>query len=55
MNGSFEATSPTAKSRFAAKGVSNVTGWSGSGSLTFLHFPGTAADGSYLLVYGPFP
>ncbi len=54
-NGSFEATSLTAKGSFATKGVSNVTGWSGGGGLTFLDFPGTADNGSYLSVYGPFP
>ncbi|HEY0203392.1 MAG TPA: DUF642 domain-containing protein [Acetobacteraceae bacterium] len=54
-NGSFETTSLTAKGYFATNGVSNVTGWSGGGSLTFLDLPGTADDGSYLSVYGPFP
>lgn len=34
--------------------MSNVTGWSGGG-LTFLDLPGTADNGSYLSVYGPFP
>ena len=55
VNGSFEATSLTAKDRFQTSGVSNVTGWTGGGGLTFLDFPGTADDGSYLSVYGPFP
>jgi len=54
-NGSFEATSLTAKGYFATNGVSNVTGWGGGGHLTFLDLPGTADDGSYLSVYGPFP
>ncbi len=54
-NGSFEATSLTAKGRFETNNVSNVTGWSGGSGLTFLDRPGTADNGSYLLVYGPFP
>ncbi len=54
-NGSFEATSLSAKGSFATNGASNVTGWSGGSGLTFLDFPGTADNGSYLSVYGPFP
>ena len=54
-NGSFEATILTAKDRFETNNVSNVTGWSGGDGLTFLDFPGTADDGSYLSVYSPFP
>lgn len=54
-NGSFEATSLTAKGSFATNGTSNVTGWSGGSGLTFLDFPGTADNGTYLSVYGPFP
>ena len=54
-NGSFEVTSLNAKGYFATNKVSNVTGWGGGGGLTFLDFPGTADDGSYLSVYGPFP
>lgn len=53
-NGSFEKTSLTGKGRF----FGNVSGWSGGGggkALQFLDFPGTADDGSYLSVYGPFP
>lgn len=53
-NGSFETTTLTTKGRF----FGNVNGWSGGGdanALQFLDFPGTAADGSYLSVYGPFP
>jgi hypothetical protein len=50
-NGSFEQTSLTGKGNFSGK----VTGWSGGGGLTFLDFPGTADNGSYLSVYGPFP
>ena len=53
-NGSFETTTLTTKGRF----FGNVAGWSGGGSATslqFLDFPGTADNGSYLSVYGPFP
>ena len=53
-NGSFETTTLTNKDRF----FGNVAGWSGGGSssaLQFLDFPGTADNGSYLSVYGPFP
>ena len=50
-NGSFELTSATGKTNFAG----NVTGWSGGGGLTFIDFPGTADNGTYLSVYGPFP
>lgn len=49
-NGSFESTSLSGKGSFSG----NVSGWSGGGGLTFLDFPGTADDGSYLSVYGPF-
>ncbi|UAJ08978.1 PEPxxWA-CTERM sorting domain-containing protein [Polymorphobacter megasporae] len=51
VNGSFESTDVSGKSYFA----SHVTGWSGGSNLTFVDFPGTADDGSYLSVYGPFP
>ncbi len=56
-NGSFEANTLTAgtKEYFNTKGTSNVTGWSGGASLTFLDTPGSADNGSYLSVYGPFP
>ena len=55
-NGSFASTTLTTKGRF----LNNVTGWTGGGttgnpSLTFLDTPGTADNGSYLSVYGPFP
>lgn len=50
-NGSFESTSLAGKGLF----VNNVAGWSGGSRLTFLDYPGTADDGSYLSVYGPFP
>jgi hypothetical protein len=33
----------------------NPTGWTGGGDLIFVDAPGTADDGSYLSVYGPFP
>lgn len=50
-NGSFEATSLTSKGYFSG----HVTGWSGGTNLTFLDYPGTADDGSYLSVYRGFP
>ena len=50
VNGDFNSTS-TGKAGFAG----NVPGWSGGGNLTFIDAPGTADDGSYLSVYGPFP
>jgi hypothetical protein len=50
-NGSFQSTTLTGKGNFAG----NVTGWNNGYGLTFLDFPGTADDGSYLSVYGPFP
>jgi len=31
------------------------TGWTGGSGLIFIDKPGTADDGSYLSVYGPFP
>lgn len=33
----------------------NPVGWVGGGGLIFIDAPGTADDGSYLSVYGPFP
>jgi hypothetical protein len=53
-NGSFELTSATTKTKF---GAANVTGWTidKPNSLTYLDTPGTADNGSYLAVYGPFP
>ena len=53
-NGSFESNSVPAngKSYFSSAGV---TGWGGGARLTFLAAPGTADNGSYLSVYGPFP
>ena len=50
-NGSFESTKLTTKGNFAG----NVSGWSGGSALTFLDTPGTADNGAYLTVYGPFP
>jgi hypothetical protein len=52
-NGSFEsvASTVTKKTTF----LNHVTGWSGGSNLTFIDYPGTADDGSYLSVYGPFP
>lgn len=50
-NGSFESTTLPGKGKFAGA----VTGWIGGSNLTFLDFPGTADDGTYLSVYGPFP
>jgi hypothetical protein len=50
-NGSFENTTVSGKSNF----LGNVDGWSGGSKLTFIAYPGTADDGSYLSVYGPFP
>jgi hypothetical protein len=50
-NGSFENVSVAGKSNF----FGNVAGWTGGNNLTFVDFPGTADDGSYLSVYGPFP
>jgi len=52
-NGSFETTTGTGpKAPFTSF---HPTGWSGGGNLTFLDGPGTAANGTYLSVYGPFP
>lgn len=51
-NGSFESTGDIdGKTTF----LGNVTGWSGGDLLTFIDTPGTADNGSYLSVYGPFP
>jgi hypothetical protein len=49
-NGGFEDTTTAGKQYFAG----DVTGWSGGTNLTFLDTPGTADDGSYLSVYGPY-
>jgi hypothetical protein len=49
-NGSFEDTTLSGKAKFLGK----VAGWSGGANLTFLDFPGTADNGTYLSVYGPF-
>ena len=57
FNGSFEQTTPATlinKENFAG----NVTGWGGGGgtnALTFIDAPGTADNGAYLSVQGPFP
>jgi hypothetical protein len=51
VNGSFEETTATGKDYFQDK----VNGWTGGANLTFIAAPGTADDGSYLSVYGPFP
>ena len=53
-NGSFESTKLTSsdtKDTFAG----NVSNWTGGSNLTFIDAPGTAANGTYLSVYGPFP
>lgn len=50
-NGDFETTAKTGKQYFQ----NDVAGWGGGTQLTFLDTPGTADDGSYLSVYGPFP
>lgn len=49
-NGSFENVTVGQKSNFQ----NNVVGWTGGANLTFIDYPGTADDGSYLSVYGPF-
>jgi PEP-CTERM motif len=62
INGGFEATTGTTpKDYFNSSGVM-PTGWSIginpnplSENITFVDAPGTADDGSYLSVYGPFP
>jgi len=51
-NGGFESTTNPAKGNFSSV---QPTGWSGGANLTFVDAPGTADDGSYLSVYGPFP
>ena len=53
VNGGFEtvASGVTGKTSFA----NNVTGWTGGSGLTFIDYPGTADDGSYLSVYKGFP
>jgi hypothetical protein len=52
-NGSFENVGVTTKTKF---GAANVAGWSidKPSSLTYLDTPGSADNGSYLSVYGPF-
>ena len=50
-NGSFENTTLSTKDTFNG----HVSGWSGGSALTFLDTPGTADNGAYLSVYGPFP
>ncbi len=50
-DGSFEGTTLTTKGNFAGR----VAGWSGGSALTYLDTPGTADNGAYLSVYGPFP
>ena len=52
-NGSFKSYSGSAPKNYFT--TVKPTGWSGGGNLTFLDAPGTAANGSYLSVYGPFP
>jgi hypothetical protein len=55
-NGGFEnltnPLSPGSKDLFANVGP---IGWSGGGGLTFVDTPGSADNGTYLSVYGPFP
>jgi hypothetical protein len=58
LNGSFELSSPAGgKAEFSpnGSGVGTVTDWLGGANLTFLDAPGTADNGNYLSVYGPFP
>ncbi len=50
-NGSFEDTTLSTKGTFNG----HVSGWSGGSALTYLDTPGTADNGAYLSVYGPFP
>jgi hypothetical protein len=52
-NGSFEANTLAAGTKESFSG--NVTGWSGGSGLTFLDSAGSADNGTYLSVYGPFP
>lgn len=56
-NGGFETTSVAAgqKAYFNQAGVANWSLYNGYNGLTFLDTPGTADNGSYLSVYGPFP
>jgi hypothetical protein len=56
-NGGFEANTLSAGTKidFSTNNVSNVTGWSGGTGLTYLDSPGSADNGTYLSVYGPFP
>jgi hypothetical protein len=56
-NGSFEANTLATGSKeyFSTNNVSNVSGWSGGTGLTFLDSRGSADNGTYLSVYGPFP
>lgn len=52
-NGSFESyTGTDPKGTFTSVAP---TGWTGGANLTFVAAPGTADDGNYLSVYGPFP
>lgn len=51
VDGDFETTAVTAKTTFAG----NVAGWSGGDRLTFIDPPGSADNGVYLAVDGPFP
>lgn len=52
-NGSFESyTGIDPKDTFTSVAP---TGWTGGANLTFVAAPGTADDGNYLAVYGPFP
>jgi hypothetical protein len=56
-NGSFEADTLAAgtKERINTGTGSVVSGWSGGTGLTFLDSAGSADNGTYLSVYGPFP
>ena len=51
LNGSFETTTLSNKGSFQ----NNVANWTGGANLTYLDYPGTADNGTYLSVYGPFP
>jgi hypothetical protein len=52
-NGSFESATLGVDNKQGFQG--NVTGWTGGGGLSYIDGPGTADNGVYLSVYGPFP
>lgn len=53
-NGSFEDTNVGAGQKTSFPNA-DVADWTGGAGLTFVAAPGTADDGNYLPVYGPFP